>query len=99
VERSLTGTGTQRSISDGDVEGLRRDHLRSRYRLVLELELVRGRLEATLLSLQLIAKANTSILNFLVWQKPRERLVVKVNHIDPIAERVAEGAPKSGNEL
>jgi hypothetical protein len=37
------------------------------------------------------------LLNFLVRQKPRERFVVKVDRINPVTERVAEGASKSGN--
>jgi hypothetical protein len=48
-------------------------------------------------SLPLIVKTNTCLLNFLVWQKPREGFVVKVDRINPVAERVAEGASKSGN--
>ena len=47
----------------------------------------------------LLAKTNTGVLNFLVWQKPRERLIVKVDHINPIIERVAESTPKSRDQL
>jgi len=47
----------------------------------------------------LVAKANTCLLNFLVWQQPRERLVVKVDHIDPIAKRIPESAPEVRNQL
>ena len=47
----------------------------------------------------LVAKANTCLLNLLIWQKPRERLVVKVDHIDPIAKRIPESAPEARNQL
>jgi hypothetical protein len=46
----------------------------------------------------LLAKTNAGVLNFLVWQKPHQRLVVKIDHINPILERVAESASKSGNQ-